>query len=169
MFHRILVPVDGTAGSERAVPYALGLAQSLGAETIICHVITTPVATNSSSERRDADQYTTKIAQRFRSAGVSVKTQIRRGDAPAEIKKAAVDWNVDAIVMATRSRRRLEKLMLGSVADIVVSDSRLPVLLVSSRRKLKKVGERITSTPPVEVQAKSVNRVLRRLAAPEAP
>ena len=170
MFHRILVPVDGTTGSERAVPYALGLAKSLGAEAIICHVITTPVATNSSSERRDADQYTTKIAQRFRSAGVSVKTQVRRGDAPAEIKKAAVDWNVDAIVMATRSRRRLEKLMLGSVADIVVSDSRLPVLLVSSRRKLKKVGERIASTPPVEVQAKSVNRVLRRLAAqPEAP
>ena len=45
----------------------------------------------------------------------------------------AAEWNVDAIVMATRSLRRVQKLVLGSVADIVVRDSRLPVLLVSSR------------------------------------
>ncbi len=138
MFRRILVPFDGTSGSEKAIPYALELAQALNAEVVICHVITAPVTPNSSGQKRDATQYVTRIAQRFRVAGVAAKTRVRRGDPSLEINKAAVDWDIDAIVMATRSRRRLEKLMLGSVADAVVRDSRLPVLLVSSRQRLKR-------------------------------
>lgn len=137
MFRRILVPVDGSSGSERAIPYALELAQVLGAEVVVCQVVTTPVGENSSGDRRHAAQYVSEIAQRFLAAGVPAKTEVPRGDPALEIRRTAVDWGVDAIVMATRSRRRLEKLMLGSVADAVVRDSRLPVLLVSSRQRLK--------------------------------
>lgn len=135
MFQRILVPVDGTAGSEKAVPYAREMALAHDAEVVVCHVLITPVAPNAASEEQNAAKYTDKIAAQFRRAGVVVKTQVRRGEPPIEIKKAAVEWGVDAIVMATRSRMRLEKLMLGSVADVVVRDSRLPVLLISSRRR----------------------------------
>jgi nucleotide-binding universal stress UspA family protein len=133
MFKRILVPVDGSVGSERAVPYAIGLAKALDTEVIVCHVITSPVTPNAAHEERDAAQYVTQVAERFRQAGVAVKTLVRRGEPGMEIKRAAVDWNVDAIVMATRSRQRLQKLMLGSVADVIVRESRLPVLLVSSK------------------------------------
>ena len=142
MFQRILLPVDGTAGSERAIPYALGLAQALDAEVVICHVISAPLTPNMANEERDAAQYVARIAERFRADGVPAKTLVRRGDPPLEINKAAIDWNVDAVVMATRGRRRLQKLVLGSVADIVVRESRLPVLLVSSRHKLRKTGNR---------------------------
>ena len=137
MFRRILVPVDGTPGSEQVIPYATDLAVALDAEVVICHVITSPDAPTASTSERQAAQYASRIAQHFRDAGVTVKTQVRRGDPPLEIKRTAVDWEVDAIVMATRSRRRLEKLMLGSVADAIVRDCRLPVLLISSRRKAK--------------------------------
>jgi len=142
MFRRILVPVDGTAGSEKAVPYALGLARALDAEVVVCHVVTTPLTPNAPGEERDGARYVTKIAERFRTGGVATKTQLRRGDAPQEIKEAALDWNVDAIVMATRSRQHLERLMLGSVADAVVRDSRLPVLLVCSRQQLRRGARR---------------------------
>ena len=166
MFRRILVPVDGTSGSEQAIPYAQGLAKALDAQVVVCHVITAPVAANSSGQRHQAAQYVTAIAERFRAAGVPAKTQVPRGDPPIEIKKAALDWNVDAIVMATRSRRRLEKLMLGSVADAVVRDCRLPVLLVSSRRQLKRPwAEARSSEPSTRAQAKGVDRVIRRLSA----
>ena len=133
MFRRILVPVDGTSGSEKAIPYAIGLATSLDAEVLVCHAITTPMAANAAAERQQAGQYVSAIALRFREAGVPAKTQVRRGEPALEILKTALDWDVDAIVMATRSRRRFEKLMLGSVADAVVRDSHLPVLLVSRR------------------------------------
>ncbi len=142
MFRRILVPVDGTKGSETVIPYAVELASALDAEVVLCHVITTPRAANSSAARRQADLYLSGIAKRFASAGLTAKSQVRRGDPGVEINTTALDWGVDAIVMATRSRRRVEKLVLGSVADAVVRDSRLPVLLVSSRKPLKQASRR---------------------------
>ncbi len=142
MFQRILVPVDGTAGSERAIPYAIGLAQALDAEIVVCHVLTTPVTPASAAEEPAAAKYVARMAERFREEGVTVRTLVRRGEAPMEINKAATEWNVDAVVMATRSRQRVQKLMLGSVADVVVRDSRLPVLLVSSRKQMKKAVRR---------------------------
>ena len=142
MFQRILTPVDVTAESEKAVPYALELARALDAEVILCYVIATPVARNPVAEEQAAAQFLGRLAQRFRSANVQVKTQVRRGDPAREIQKAALEWNVDAIVMATRSRQRLQKLMLGSVADLVVRDSQLPVLLVSSTWQANKALHR---------------------------
>ena len=143
MFQRILVPVDGTTGSERAIPYAIALARALEAEIVVCHVLTTPVTPGSAAEEPAAAKYVARIAGRFREEGVATRTLVRRGQAALEINRAATEWNVDAVVMATRSRRRVEKLMLGSVADVVVRDSQLPVLLVSSRRQLKKAVRQV--------------------------
>ena len=137
MYRRIVVPVDGSAGSETAVPYALALAQAFDAEVIVCYVVTTPSGPKSSDTPRDAARYASEVTARFLEGGVAAKTQVRRGDPALQIRKTAVDWSADAIVMATRSRRRVEKLMLGSVADEVVRDCRLPVLLVSSRGRRK--------------------------------
>ncbi len=134
MFQRILVPVDGTARSERAVPYALGLAQSLGAEAIVCRILTTPLVPHSAAEEQDAAEYVGRIGERFRAASVAAKAIVRRGDASREIRHAAIEWGADAIVMATRARRPLDKLVLGSVADVIVRESQLPVLLVSAQR-----------------------------------
>jgi nucleotide-binding universal stress UspA family protein len=144
MFQRILLPVDGSQGSETAVPYALGIAKLADAEVIVCQVITSPVTPNSAVEEHEAAEYVSWVAERFREEGVTVKTLVRRGNAPQEIRKAAIDWGVDAVCMATHARRPLDKLMLGSVADIVVRESHLPVLLVSQQKakqsKRKKVA-----------------------------
>ena len=133
MFQRILVPVDSTPASELVIPYAIDLAKALDAEVVLCNVVTAPSGTNASNARKLAAQYVSDISRRFRDEGIAVKTQVRGGEPATAIRKTAVEWEVDAIVMATRSRRRFEKLMLGSVADAVVRDSHLPVLLVSSR------------------------------------
>ena len=54
--------------------------------------------------------------------------------------------------------------MLGSVTDIIVRDSRLPVLLVSSRRKLKVArGAARSSEPSTKEQARAVGRSVHRL------
>ena len=133
MYQRIVVPVDGSAGSETAVPHALGLAKAFDAEVIVCYVITTPEGAKKADPAHDAVDYLQRIAQRFRDAGVQAKTQLARGEPALQIRKTAQTFGVDAIVMATRSKRGVERLMLGSVADEVVRDSKLPVLLVSAR------------------------------------
>jgi nucleotide-binding universal stress UspA family protein len=138
MFQRFLVPVDGAPGSETVIPYAINLARELGSEVVLCHVVTVPSGSGASGARKLAAQYVSDVARRFADEGIAVKTQVREGEPAAAIRKCAVEWEVEAIVMATRSRRRVEKLMLGSVADQVVRDSHLPVLLVSSRYQAKK-------------------------------
>lgn len=137
MFRRILVPVDGSVHSEYAVPYAIDLATAVDAEVVVCRVIFSRTVTSASADERSAEHYVSTVAQRFRDAGIVTRTQVRRGDPAMEIGRTAVDWEADAIVMATRGRRRLAKLMLGSVADAVVRDCRLPVLLLSTRRRQK--------------------------------
>ena len=58
------------------------------------------IGPNLSSREQEADTYVNKIADRFRRRGIRVTTQVRRGDAPYEIKKGAIDWKVDAIVIS---------------------------------------------------------------------
>jgi nucleotide-binding universal stress UspA family protein len=135
MYRRIVVPVDGSAHSETAVPHALSLAQAFDAEVIVCYVITAPDGTKKADPEHDAVEYVQRIAGTFREGSVRAKTQIQRGVPALQIRKTAHAFGADAIVMATRSRRRVEKLMLGSVADEVVRDSTLPVLLVSARKQ----------------------------------
>jgi nucleotide-binding universal stress UspA family protein len=127
--------VDGSAGSEAAVPHALELAQAFDAVVIVCHVITQPDGAKKADPELDAIEYVRRIAQRLRDAGISTKTQVQRGDPALQIRKTAQAFGADAIVMATRGRRGVERLMLGSVADEVVRDAKLPVLLVSARGK----------------------------------
>ena len=140
MYRRIVVPVDGSAGSETAVPHALGLARAFQAEVIVCHVVTAAEGTKKADVPDGAAEYASRIAERFLTGGVAAKTDVRRGDPAFQIRKSAAAWGADAVVMATRSRRRVEKLVLGSVADEVVRDSRLPMLLVSARNRTKRAN-----------------------------
>jgi nucleotide-binding universal stress UspA family protein len=119
----------------------MGLAKALGSEVVLCQVLTAPLGVNLSGAKFATEQYISRVANRLRAAGLAVRTDVRSGEAALEIHKAALDYEAEAIVMATRGRRRLEKLMLGSVAEAVVRDSRLPVLLVS-RRPAKHTAER---------------------------
>ena len=52
------------------------------------------------------------------------------GDAAAEIVKTATDWPADLIVIGSHGRGRIERALLGSVADAVLRDARCPVLVV---------------------------------------
>jgi nucleotide-binding universal stress UspA family protein len=133
MFRKILLPIDRSARSRTAVPHASELAKSLGAEVLVLHVLTGPVTPSASAEEPEAADYVAGVAKRLRKAGVKAKTRVQRGDAATGIRGAAIEWGADAVVMATRGRQGLQKLVLGSVAEAVVRDSHVPVLLISTR------------------------------------
>jgi nucleotide-binding universal stress UspA family protein len=163
MLEKILVPIDGTAGSEKALPYAIGLARALGSELVLCHVTPSPGNQHTSPTTFSPRRYVNGTAERLRALELKVSTVLPSGDPAVEINKAAVDCDADAIVMATRGRRRLEKLVLGSVADAVVRDSRLPVLLVSSRKQLRRGAWQDAAPASVtQLQSVSVGRMIRR-------
>ena len=72
------------------------------------------------------------MAERFEDHGLKPEMEVRFGNPPAEILKAASEYGTDIIAMATRSRRGVARLMFGSVADQVLKESHVPVLLITA-------------------------------------
>lgn len=141
MFKRLLIPVDGTRRSASVVPLAVQLAKGFGCNVSLLNVIDTRKLNGGSIvptpdarrlaevEVEQADEYLRTIALRLESHGISARREVRIGDPVKEILSAADESSCDAITMATRARRNLGRLVFGSVADAVVRESRLPVLL----------------------------------------
>jgi nucleotide-binding universal stress UspA family protein len=153
MYHRILVPVDGSDTSLRGLEHALGLARDQQASVRILNVIDERVLTTMMVEpvavpiddvlesmRADGRRALDKALARARAAGVQAEaTQVASRGSPVSdvILAQAKRAKADVIVMGTHGRRGLNRLLLGSDAERVLRDARVPVLLVraSERRR----------------------------------
>jgi len=69
------------------------------------------------------------VAEQVEKDGVAVEIVVTMGDVPKEIIRIADRSQAGLIAMATRGRDRLEKRIVGSVANIVVETTNLPCLL----------------------------------------
>jgi nucleotide-binding universal stress UspA family protein len=142
LFTRIVVPTDFSAESERAWSTARRLAQSLGAELVVVHVL---VEAPLYSERpfaaeRVREVYATARAwgeQKLRewvgdaqAAGLRARSVLRSGTPHREILSVATDERADLVVIGTHGRGGFERAMLGSVADRVIRLAPCPVLAV---------------------------------------
>jgi nucleotide-binding universal stress UspA family protein len=139
----ILVPVDGSRLSERAIAAAQRLAVPARGPIVLLHVV--PPINPGRAARLDqttaygtldrayakAWQYLERLQKRLaRRRGRSVRTVVRSGQAAAEILACARAERVDVIAMSSHGRSGLQRALLGSVAQAVVRKARLPVLLV---------------------------------------
>ena len=143
MFKHILVPVDGSPTSQLAIDKAIGLAKAFGSTVAAIYVVDpypfTGVGTDyaygqaqylaaATSEASEALKVA-KVA--FDAAGVPVTTTVVEGHAVYRgILQSAESGGADLIVMGSHGRRGLEKLVLGSVTQRVLSNAHLPVLVV---------------------------------------
>ncbi len=125
----LLVPLDGSAFAETALPHAAALARAFGGTILLLRVVEPPLAAYEGSYR-EAASYLEEVAQRLRATGLSVQTYVRRG-APADIIAYwGEETKADLIVMATRGRTGIARVLLGSVALEVVRRSPWPIMLV---------------------------------------
>lgn len=141
---RILVPVDFSTFSGRALRHALPLARKFDAEVMLLHVIETfpidymvgteSVPETSAQGRRRAKADLDRLAEKVSGASeVSRQSVVRVGKPWREITKAAVEMDVDLIVMSTHGRTGVERAYLGSTAERVVRHAACPVLIVRKR------------------------------------
>ena len=77
-----------------------------------------------------ATQLTTEAAQRLESAGLTVDTAVRQGDPRAVVVDEAKDWSADLIVVGSHGYTGIKRLLLGSVAQSVVSHAPCSVEVV---------------------------------------
>lgn len=143
MFKHILVPVDGSNTSQVAVAKAIGLAKAFDSQVTVIYVIDpypfTGVGTDFaygqaeylSAATAEANASVHAAKDTLSEAGVAVDTSvIEAHTAWRGIVEAGDSLQVDLIVMGSHGRSGLEKLVLGSVAQAVLSHTKLPVLVV---------------------------------------
>jgi nucleotide-binding universal stress UspA family protein len=143
MFKHILVPVDGSHTSMLAVSKAAGLAKAFGSAVTAVYVIDpypfTGVGADFaygqaqylSAATSEANAALDAVKQALQEAGVEVTAIVGEGHAVHEgVVRALESTGADLIVMGSHGRRGLEKLMLGSVAQRVLSAVHVPVMVV---------------------------------------
>jgi nucleotide-binding universal stress UspA family protein len=80
-----------------------------------------------------AEAFLGKTAHELHAAGFKeVTTRVVEAEPPAGILETATGWHADLIVLGSHSRKGLEKLMLGSVAESVARHASCSVLIVRS-------------------------------------
>jgi nucleotide-binding universal stress UspA family protein len=146
MFQRILVTLDGSELSERALQPAFEIAEKFDAQVTLLRVITVDsvvLATAGAGtqylhwrdvreehDRAESEGYLNAIQAQWRGAQVPVTTRVIVGAAPEMIVLVAEQSGADLIVMSTHGRSGLIRFLYGSVAEAVLRGTQLPLLLV---------------------------------------
>lgn len=138
MYDSVLVPTDGSDGTDEAVTHAIDIAEQYGATLHTLYVVESTRSNETPGEDplgrvEDAGRTAVeRVAKRARSAGVeTVDYSVSRGVPANEILDYIDDRDVDVAVMATAGRSGESRDLLGSVAESVVRESPVPVLLVN--------------------------------------
>ena len=140
MYKRLVVPLDGSALAEQALPHALAQAERFGAEIVLLKVLeplpeatlVSPGAVRAAEEAsaRLARDYLERVADGVRDQGIPTEAVLLEGKAHAEIVRYASEEEVDLIVISSRGHSGWSRWLLGSVTDRVVRGATVPVLLV---------------------------------------
>ena len=126
---KILVPVDRSPMDAAVIPYASKIGKRLRASLAILHVIS-PMHSLVPGALRQAQAYAQVVAQGLCDDGIAAEAFYAKGDPAPMILEVVEEIKADMIAMATHGRRGMGKLMLGSVAEVIVSTSAVPVLLI---------------------------------------
>jgi nucleotide-binding universal stress UspA family protein len=127
--------------AETIIPFILDIAGPLDLEVILLRVLQPlpPVVVEGSpylsvedpvARRIDAQEYLAPVAVELRNKGVRVTTEVRSGAPAQEIVAAAREAGADLIAMSTHGRGGLGRLIFGSVAEAVLREAEIPVLLM---------------------------------------
>jgi nucleotide-binding universal stress UspA family protein len=153
MFKTILVPLDGSPLAEQALAPAGELARRTGADIVLVRapkmepayaaaesayglIYPEQAVGQASAEARD---YLKSIQSRRAARGVTVRTVVAEGDAAGAIVDVGDQVKADLIVMSSHGYSGLTRWWLGSVAEKVLRAAGCPVLVMRSRRAIRRV------------------------------
>jgi len=143
MYQRILVPIDGSTTSERALDEAIKFAQQQNAQIELVHVLEDIWYFDSEnyinyaelihSMRCSGEKMLAQAQNKLQQAGVAAETKLleARGDRVANVIIAeAKNSLADLIIIGTHGRSGFSRMLLGSIAEGVVRTAHIPILLI---------------------------------------
>lgn len=177
MYKRILVPLDGSARAERAIPVAVRIARALGGSIILLRVATAPVDTGKYSstsgyveEAADTDlagaaSYLENIAGSDQLAGIKTEIKTFIGAVAPAILSASQSFHANIIVMCSHGYTGFKRWTLGSVADKVTRHSPIPVFVLREGGPMPATAEHQTVRALVAVDGSSLSEAVFEPAA----
>jgi nucleotide-binding universal stress UspA family protein len=137
MFRKILVAVDGSQHSSRALRFADDLARHYKTPLMVLHafphvsdLLGTPQYERVLEARALIGEQVLASARAQLSERVSVETQLIEGPPAPAILRVAAEESCDLIVIGSRGHGQLAGILLGSVSSVVAQRANCPVLIV---------------------------------------
>ena len=134
---KILVPVDISNKSKKALDAAIYLSKHLGAAITVTHVMPTVKVKNRFFLKNIFDEInkTAELSVKFAKdycdkRNVVARQLIVRGDEPEQIIKTAKKYHHDLIIMGSSGKGAFKELVFGSISNYVMQNSNIPVLIV---------------------------------------
>lgn len=161
VYRRILVPIDGSDTANRGLAEAIKLAKDQKAALRLLHVVDQaalvryPEATLYGADlpkalEQQGQEILAQAEAVVRKQGLKVDTVFHRKLARVAdvIIQQAKKWPADIIVLGTHGRRGVDRLVMGSDAELVVRTSPVPVLLIRPKTPPRRVERGRPSRPP---------------------
>ncbi len=144
MFERILVPLDGSKRSERAIPVAARIARAATGTVILVQVTELPSDFFTEGKypsqmypgdlieegKALAANYLDNVSKQSELVGLKTETRVEHGDAAQSILAATEPLGVDLIVMCSHGYTGFKRWALGSVAQKIIPHSSVPTLVL---------------------------------------
>jgi nucleotide-binding universal stress UspA family protein len=139
MLSKILVPVDGSKDSLRALDHGIYLAKKTDASITLMHVMENPPTVYVESQkvlndllanfRTESQNILDKCKQIGSRSDVKVETVIGQGDAASQIVGYAHDGNFDTIILGRRGLGTFKEIVLGSTSNKVLHHAKCSVMI----------------------------------------
>ncbi len=131
---RILVPLDGTPGSDGILPHVYRLAHADPGHTeLVLLTVLPPGAPERNAWRAAARQHLVGLRERLGKRGAGIRTRVVEGEPAAQVLEVARTLDAELVAMATHGRTGLDRWVRGSVAEQVLQESPVPVFLATPR------------------------------------
>jgi len=179
----VLYATDFSLISEAALPYATAICRKFGSTLHVAHIISdtglllmtggvdyvsfgTLYEDANTTAKEKVDAITSRLG------GISFRTHLRHGKVWQHLRGIIADNDIDLIVVGTRGRVGVGKLLLGSVAEDILRHTQCPVLTVGpctcGRARLPRVESKGTSLAPIDLELQNVLYAANFTAAAQA-
>ncbi|WP_340819446.1 universal stress protein [Methanolobus sp. WCC4] len=140
LYKNIFIATDGSKQNEKAVQHSIELAKLSGAKLYAGYVVDTAAFASIPMDagwemmyellEKEANVATGTVEELAKAADVPFETVILEGNPSHEIIEFADNNNIDLIILGTLGKTGLDRFLLGSVAEKVTRNSKVPVLIV---------------------------------------
>lgn len=138
---KILYPTDFSSYSNQAYFHAVGLAETYGAKLTVVYVHTPGAPGDKAHWQSQLEQV------RPGNPKIPVSHVLLEGDPATEIARYAADAGIDVIVIGTRGRTGVDRLVLGSVAERVMREAPCSVLVVKLAKGVSAAEPPVAAVP----------------------